>query len=107
MKQRFEGESDADSPHNIHDSVVYRMHEDTLMRRYEDNKELVLEQVEKLIQDIPLEGQWSMDIMQNGTDFYVIDMALAAQSALVHCVPKNRLKVVQENWIPEIEKSPT
>lgn len=61
-----------------------------------------MEQAKKLIQDIPLKGQWSMDIMQNGTDFYVIDMALAVQSALVHCVPKNRLKGVQENWIPEI-----
>lgn len=95
-------EADADSPHNIHDSVIYRMHEGTLMQRYKENKDLVLEQAKKLIQDIPLKGQWSMDIMQNGTDFYVIDMALAVQSALVHCVPKNRLKGVQENWIPEI-----
>ena len=38
--------------------------------------------------------------MQNGDDFYIIDMALAANSALVECVPKNLLKPLQENWIP-------
>lgn len=47
MKQRFEMEADADSPHNIHDSVIYRMHEGTLMQRYKENKDLVLEQAKK------------------------------------------------------------
>lgn len=39
--------------------------------------------------------------MQNGNDFYVIDMALAEVSALNHCIPKGKLKKYQENWIPD------
>ena len=29
-----------------------------------------------------LQGQWSVDIMKNGEDFYLIDMALMCESAL-------------------------
>lgn len=34
MKQRFGHENDADSPHNIHDYIIYQMHEEMLMKRY-------------------------------------------------------------------------
>lgn len=30
--------------------------------------------------------------MQNGDDFWLIDMARASESALSHCVPKEKLK---------------
>lgn len=43
-----------------------------------------------------------MDIMQNGEDFYIIDMALAKDSALQSCVPKGMIKAVKEDWIPRI-----
>lgn len=39
--------------------------------------------------------------MQNGDDFYVIDMALAAQSAL-NDVVEGKLKEVNEKWIPKL-----
>lgn len=100
MKQRFGHEEDADSIHNIHDYTIYVMHEDVLMRRYEDNKETVLKQVEELLPDVPLSGQWSIDVMQNGEDFYNIDMALAENSAFFDCVPKGKRKKAPENWIP-------
>ena len=37
---------------------------------------------------------------QNGNDFYLIDMALAENSALNDCVPADKLKTVEENWMP-------
>jgi hypothetical protein len=39
--------------------------------------------------------------MQNDDDFWIIDMAQASNSALVDCVPKNLLKPVEENWLPD------
>lgn len=103
MKQRFGHEKDADSPHNIHDYIIYLKHEKVLMSRYEKYKDKIEEQVQKLLPDIPLTGQWSMDIMQNGTNFYIIDMALAVNSALIECVPKEKLKPIIENWLPQIQ----
>lgn len=102
MKQRFGHEKDANSPHQIHDYVIYQMHEETLMKRYEENKDRVKEEVENLLPRLNLTGQWSIDIMQNGDDFWLIDMALAQDSALIECVPEQRRKAVEENWIPKL-----
>ena len=104
MKQRFGHKSDRDNPHNIHDYVIYEMHEPILVKRYKQNKELVVREVEKILPNIQLTGQWSLDIMQNGDDFYLIDMALAENSALNSCIPKGVLRKEPENWIPQIEK---
>ena len=43
-----------------------------------------------------------MDVMQNGDDFYIIDMALAATSALSECVPNGILKAEKEDWLPRL-----
>ena len=101
MKQRFGHAKDAGSPHNVHDYIIYLKHEETLMKRYEENKDMLVEKVQQMLPNIPLRGQWSLDIMQNGEDFYIIDMALAVNSALVGCVPKEKLKTVQEYWLSE------
>lgn len=102
MKQRFGHEDDADSPHNIHDYIIYTAHEEKLMQRYNDNKDTIIEQVEKFLPDVDgLTGQWSIDIMQNGEDFWFIDMALAQNSALIDCVPVELRTTVEENWLPD------
>lgn len=75
-----------------HDYINYISHEETLMKRYEENKNLVISEVSKLLKDCKLKGQWSIDIMQNGSDFWLIDMARASESALSECVPKEKLK---------------
>ena len=75
-----------------HDYINYINHEETLMQRYEENKDLVVSEVSKLLKDCKLKGQWSIDIMQNGSDFWLIDMARASESALSECVPKEKLK---------------
>ena len=103
MKKRFGNSNDSNDPDKIHDYIIYKMHEQTLMKRYEDNKNIVLNNIEKLISDISLPGQWSIDIMQNGDDFYIIDMALAINSALKECVPSGLLKEPEENWIPKLK----
>lgn len=104
MKQRFGHESDADNPHNKHDYIIYSMHEETLMNRYNQNKDTVVNNINSLIQNIDgLSGQWSIDIMQNGDEFYLIDMALAQNSALIECVPEELRKITEENWLPKLE----
>lgn len=75
-----------------HDYINYINHEDTLMKRYEENKDLVVSEISKLLKDCNLKGQWSIDIMQNGSDYWLIDMARASESALSECVPKEKLK---------------
>ena len=62
------------------------------MKRYEENKDLVVSEVSNLLKDCKLKGQWSIDVMQNGSDFWLIDMARASESALSECVPKEKLK---------------
>lgn len=102
MKQRFGHGKDASSPHQVHDYITYKMYEDSLMRIYRDNSGWVKTYVEEMIPYIDLPGQWSIDIMQNGDDFWVIDMATAETSALSSCVPKGLLKHAPENWLPKL-----
>lgn len=104
MKQRFGHEEDANSPHNIHDYITYSMHENTLMNRYLKNKNQIIERINELIQDIDtLSGQWSVDIMQNDKDFWLIDMAIANNSALYNCVPKHLQKQYDIDWLPVLD----
>ncbi len=107
MKKRF-GEGADHSVHDLHDYAVYKAHEDTLMGRYEAHRGEIRSEVQKLLNTYNggLNGQWSVDIMQNGEDFWLIDMALAENSALYDlCVPLKLRRPAQENWIPEIPKT--
>lgn len=103
MKNRFAEQDDAASPHQRHDYVIYKMHEPVLMGRYRDNVDAVTAGIAKILPYAGLAGQWSIDVMQNGSDFYIIDMATAATSALNSCVPKDKLKPFPENWIPRLQ----
>lgn len=102
MKKRFTTGVDADTADMKHDYIIYKMHEDKLMARYEANKDMIVERIKDMLPDINLEGQWSLDIMQNGDDFWLIDMATADTSALNDCVPAGLLKKAPENWIPQL-----
>ena len=104
MKTRFANGSDADTNDMKHDYIIYRAHEETLMSRYEENKGKVLEHIQNMLPDVSLEGQWSVDIMQNGDDFWIIDMATADTSALSSCVPAGKLKKSPEDWLPKLEQ---
>lgn len=102
MKQRFGHEADANSPHQIHDYVIYKAHEETLMKRYYENKDVVQAHIEEILPHLNLKGQWSVDVMQNGDEFWIIDMALAENSAFYSCVPENLRRPSKENWIPQL-----
>ena len=103
MLKRFGGNSNPNSPHDKHDYVIYKMHEPVLMERYEKNIEKVLENMQQIVRDTDLTGQWSIDVMQNGDDFYIIDMATAYTSALSDCVPAGKIRKQEENWLPELK----
>lgn len=100
MKSRFGHSADSDDPHNVHDYVIYKAHEDTLMNRYHENKDAVVAHIKSILPRLNLQGQWSIDIMQNGDDFWIIDMALAENSAFYDCVPEHLRKPSREDWIP-------
>lgn len=90
-------------PDAYHDYCTYSVAEEKLMKRYEENKERVLDHILNIVRcNERMHGQWSMDIMQNENDFWFIDMATASASALNERIPKGKLKKMKENWIPEI-----
>ena len=99
MAKRFSENRDI---HDIHDYITFKAHEDVLAKRYEENKDAITEHIKELVKYMDLPGQWSIDVMQNGNDFWVIDMALAENSALRECVPPEKLKKSAENWIPQL-----
>jgi hypothetical protein len=104
MKKRFASGSEK-SPHDAHDYVIYKAHEETLMRRYHENCEKVKEKVREMLPSLNLTGQWSVDIMQNGDDFWLIDMAVAESSAFYDHVPQELRRPMPEDWIPRLEEA--
>lgn len=52
---------------------------------------------------LDLAGQWSLDIMRDGDDYWLIDMAPAERSTFYEqAVPKGKRRPMMENWIPEL-----
>ena len=100
MKNRFSQE--LTDPHMKHDYIVFLNHEDVLMKRYKENIDRIVAAIKNMLPYLNLVGQWSIDIMQNGDDFYIIDMALAENSALYECVPEDKRRITEENWIPTL-----
>lgn len=105
MKKSFSKERVGNNPDKAHDYVIYTMHEEVLYDRYNKNLEKVSDEINKLIKNVNLSGQWSLDVMQNGDDFWLIDMALANESALRDVVPKEKLKQQRIDWIPKIPET--
>lgn len=97
MKGKFKN---ASTPQERHDYVIYQMHEDILQSRYDDSARMILEEIKKILPAVELVGQWSVDVMRNGDDYYIIDMALAENSALNDCVPREKLRAYPQQWLP-------
>lgn len=102
MKKRFGHAEDSGNPDKVHDYIIYCAMEEELMKQYMENKDTVIQKLRDMLPRISLTGQWSLDVMQNGSDFYIIDMALAENSALNECVPDGLLKSAEEDWMPRI-----
>jgi len=103
MKKRFSQCEDADTADMKHDYIIYCKEEERLQKTFDANVNTVEEHLRQLIPDVDLKGQWSLDIMQNGDDFWLIDMALAANSALVDKLPV-KLTAPEENWLPDLSE---
>ena len=98
MNRRFNNPRNND---DLHDYVTFNANVDRMMHRYNENRDKVIKYIKKfLARNESMSGQWSMDILQNGNDFWFIDMADAMGSALSNCVPEGKLRRNKEEWIP-------
>lgn len=104
MKKHLDKVSETGNPDAYHDYTIYKMYEETLKNQFLNTKDMVAEQITELAKHLDLHGQWSIDVMQNGDDFYLIDMALAQDSALLDQVDSERLKQSEENWLPDLSR---
>lgn len=104
MRHRFGNCSDKNDPDMVHDYITYSANEEKLMKRFHDNADTVRSRVEEILPALDLKGQWSLDVMQSGEDFYLIDMAPIGVSALRQYVPKELVHEA-DNWIPDLSKT--
>lgn len=104
LLKRFGFEKDRNDPHKIHDYITYKSHRDTIYERFETNKALVEEKIKEVIKDCSLKGQWSIDVMQNGNDYWFIDMGKAEESTFYNTVPKEKRKPLTTTWIPALQE---
>ena len=102
LKNHF---GNSDTPDALHDYVTYTAQEPKLTERYNQNKNTVVSHIEKMLENnTELNGQWSIDIMQNNNTFWMIDMALAENSAFYDTtVPIELRNPSKENWIPKLK----
>ena len=101
LKQRF---AHGGNIHDKHDYVTYLTREKDMLAEYAANIDNVEAICMDAAQTADLEGQWSVDVMQDGTDLYLIDMAPAENSALYDCVPKELRNPMKENWLPRLDE---
>ena len=102
VKRHFEKTAPYD-PDAFHDHITYSANEEKLSSRYEANKDAVIKHLQTILPNIDLEGQWSVDIMQNGKDFWLIDMASAEHSAYYdEVVPPSLRRPSEEAWLPDL-----
>lgn len=102
MLNRFEERRDN---HDVHDLITFKANLSRLNARFEKYKDIVKEKTMTLLESKSqnrLTGQWSMDVMLSGNDFYIIDMALAEESYYYQSVPLEDRRVSKQNWIPKL-----
>lgn len=88
-----------------HDYITFVANAERLNERYEANKDKIVKELEKILPDVALHDQYSIDIMQNGEDFWFIDMAVANNSAFYkETVPEEFRTTVYENWLPSFSE---
>lgn len=66
------------------DLEIYKSSESTLIAEYEEHKFEVIEEVKKFMRgEDKISGKWSIDVMKNGDEYWLIDMARMEKSSLV------------------------
>ena len=66
------------------DLSTYKNNEERIIEEFNAFKYYVIELVVKQVEDCGLKGKWSIDVMKNGDEFYLIDMARMEFSALIN-----------------------
>lgn len=72
------------------DYLTYQSVEQELLDDYNEHVGEVKNNLSQIIENLDLKGKWSLDIMKNGKDFYLIDMARMEKSALTELINKNK-----------------
>lgn len=70
------------NPNMAHDAKAYASAKPLLDREFAETKSLVMTKLQTVVDQLALSGCWSLDVMKSGDDFYLIDMATMATSAL-------------------------
>lgn len=100
MKSKFAKKKDI---HDEHDWLTYSAAEKQLMAEYERRLPDVMERCIRLARNCDgLHGQYSVDIMANGDDLWLIDMAVAENSAFYERVPPALRNPMEEEWLPRL-----
>jgi hypothetical protein len=67
------------------DQQTYNQELPRILSDFNENKHMVAFEVSKYMEGCTkLKGKWSVDVMKNGEDYWLIDMARMERSALVH-----------------------
>ncbi|TDM38055.1 hypothetical protein ETI11_01295 [Macrococcoides canis] len=66
------------------DLSTYKNNEERIIEEFNAYKHYVIELVVKQVENCGLKGKWSIDVMKNGDEFYLIDMARMEFSALIN-----------------------
>lgn len=89
--------------HDEHDWLTYSAAEKHLMAEYERRLPEVTRRCIRLARNCDgLHGQYSVDIMANGDDLWLIDMAVAENSAFYDRVPPALRNPMEEEWLPRL-----
>lgn len=66
---------------NATDKIIYESVYPKLLKHYEENKDRVIQTVSEHMKNVDLEGIWSVDILEDENDLWLIDMAIGYRSA--------------------------
>ena len=76
---------------------------EVLHNRYNENKSMVCEHLKSIISKCNLSSRWSIDVMQNGSEFYIIDIQKLVNSTYYNETVKEDLrKPNSECWVPDL-----
>lgn len=103
MKNHFKKYAKGGNINHIHDYIVFKSYEDKMIEKYNQNKDIIVERLQPIIDKLGLTGQWSLDIMDDGEQLWFIDMAVAEQSTFYESVPAEKRRPVLETWLPQVK----
>lgn len=79
------------NPNMAHDAKAYEAAKPALDREFDECKTMVKSKLQVVVDNLNFSGCWSLDVMKSGDDFYLIDMATMATSALIDTADYNEL----------------